>query len=64
MWLRVILFQSVPKYFYEYIILFQTIPMVTFGLGVWQTERLSWKKDLMKKLENKSAEEAVELPYE
>ena len=38
--------------------------MVTFGLGVWQTERLSWKKDLIKKLENKSAEEAVELPYE
>jgi len=46
----------------EYALL--TIPMVTFGLGVWQTERLSWKKDLMKKLENKSAEEAVELPYE
>jgi len=46
----------------EYALL--AIPAVSFGLGVWQTERLKWKKDLIAQLDSKKAEPAVNLPYD
>jgi len=46
----------------EYALL--SIPVVTFGLGFWQTERLSWKRDLIKQLNTKKDTPAVEIPNE
>ncbi|WAQ86666.1 hypothetical protein PtA15_7A394 [Puccinia triticina] len=39
-----------------------SVPILTFALGTWQVQRLSWKKDLIKDLENKMALEPIGLP--
>jgi surfeit locus 1 family protein len=39
-----------------------SVPILTFALGTWQVQRLSWKKNLIKDLENKMALEPIGLP--
>jgi hypothetical protein len=39
-----------------------SVPILTFALGTWQVQRLGWKKDLIKDLENKMALEPIGLP--
>ncbi|XGW09013.1 hypothetical protein V3C99_011375 [Haemonchus contortus] len=40
------------------------IPVVTFGLGCWQTYRLKWKLDLIEKLRERLNEPAVDFPLD
>jgi len=37
-------------------------PAATFGLGIWQTKRLYWKKSLIEELNRKKSAPPVELP--
>ncbi|KAF8977897.1 surf-like protein [Entomortierella lignicola] len=37
-------------------------PIVTFGLGTWQVQRLRWKVDLIESLEDRMSLEAIPLP--
>ncbi|KAF9162142.1 surf-like protein [Actinomortierella ambigua] len=37
-------------------------PIITFGLGTWQVQRLRWKTDLIEMLEDRMALEAIPLP--
>ncbi|KAG0043169.1 surf-like protein [Gryganskiella cystojenkinii] len=37
-------------------------PIITFGLGTWQVQRLRWKVDLIEQLEDRMALEAIPLP--
>ncbi|KAA1067104.1 surf-like protein [Puccinia graminis f. sp. tritici] len=39
-----------------------SVPILTFALGTWQVQRLGWKKELIKDLENKMALEPIGLP--
>lgn len=39
-----------------------SVPILTFALGTWQVQRLSWKKNLIKDLENKMALDPISLP--
>lgn len=39
-----------------------SVPILTFGLGTWQVQRLSWKRDLIQDLEVKMTLEPIELP--
>lgn len=43
---------------------FLLFPAATLGLGVWQTNRRSWKINLIEELKSKSTAMAVDLPYE
>ncbi|TRY64006.1 hypothetical protein TCAL_00782 [Tigriopus californicus] len=38
------------------------IPATTFGLGVWQTQRLSWKSKLIQELSDKTQAPPIDLP--
>ncbi|CAG9771012.1 unnamed protein product [Ceutorhynchus assimilis] len=38
------------------------IPAASFGLGVWQIQRKSWKEELIEELQEKSASAPIELP--
>lgn len=40
------------------------IPVITFGLGCWQTYRLRWKLDLIEKLKQRVNEPAVDFPLD
>lgn len=40
------------------------IPVLTFGLGVWQVQRLSWKLSLIKDLEDKLHRPPLTLPLQ
>ena len=42
----------------------QSVPLLTFGLGVWQTERRRWKLDLIRSLEERTGAPVVPLPKE
>lgn len=44
--------------------LLQVFPAAAFGLGVWQTNRRSWKLDLIEQLESKKNAAPVPLPEE
>ncbi|KAF9350963.1 surf-like protein [Mortierella sp. AD094] len=37
-------------------------PIITFGLGTWQVQRLRWKVDLIESLEDRMSLEAIPLP--
>ncbi|KAG0269116.1 surf-like protein [Linnemannia exigua] len=37
-------------------------PIITFGLGTWQVQRLRWKVDLIENLEERMSLEAIPLP--
>ncbi|KAK6113463.1 SURF1 family protein [Brugia pahangi] len=37
-------------------------PLVAFALGVWQLQRLQWKTNLLKKIEDRMKQEAVPFP--
>ncbi|KAG0329175.1 surf-like protein [Podila humilis] len=37
-------------------------PIITFGLGTWQVQRLRWKVDLIENLEDRMALDAIPLP--
>lgn len=39
-----------------------SIPLTTFGLGVWQVQRKQWKEDLIKSLEKNLSRPAVPIP--
>lgn len=41
---------------------FLTIPVTTFGLGVWQISRLQWKENLLADLHTKTNLPTIELP--
>jgi surfeit locus 1 family protein len=43
-------------------ILFAGIPLITFGLGVWQVNRREWKINLIKMLEERTNEAPIEIP--
>ena len=38
--------------------------MTTFGLGVWQVQRLFWKQNVLKELEERKTAPPVALPYD
>ncbi|MBW0489601.1 hypothetical protein O181_029316 [Austropuccinia psidii MF-1] len=38
------------------------VPLLTFGLGTWQVQRLGWKRNLIKDLEHKMSIEPITLP--
>jgi surfeit locus 1 family protein len=38
------------------------MPIVTFGLGSWQVQRLRWKLDMIDQLEAKLHQDTVRLP--
>lgn len=38
------------------------IPITAFGLGTWQVQRLSWKKGLIKDMENRTTMEPLSMP--
>ncbi|XP_031574495.1 surfeit locus protein 1-like [Actinia tenebrosa] len=38
------------------------IPVTAFGLGTWQVQRLSWKKSLIKDMENRTTMEPLSMP--
>lgn len=40
----------------------QTIPAAAFGLGCWQVARLQWKLSLLKHLEKRLNDPAVDFP--
>uniref|UniRef100_A0A1B6MPM0 SURF1-like protein n=1 Tax=Graphocephala atropunctata TaxID=36148 RepID=A0A1B6MPM0_9HEMI len=40
------------------------IPIITFGLGVWQVKRLKWKENLIKTIEERLAMDPVPLPLD
>uniref|UniRef100_A0A1B6I8V3 SURF1-like protein n=1 Tax=Homalodisca liturata TaxID=320908 RepID=A0A1B6I8V3_9HEMI len=44
--------------------LLMLIPIITFGLGVWQVKRLKWKTELIKTIEERSAMDPVPLPLD
>ncbi|KAG0082360.1 surf-like protein, partial [Podila epicladia] len=37
-------------------------PIITFGLGTWQVQRLRWKVDLIENLEDRMSLDAIPLP--
>ena len=37
-------------------------PIITFGLGTWQVQRLRWKVDLIENLEERMSLDAIPLP--
>uniref|UniRef100_A0A1I8EU90 SURF1-like protein n=1 Tax=Wuchereria bancrofti TaxID=6293 RepID=A0A1I8EU90_WUCBA len=37
-------------------------PLVAFALGAWQLQRLQWKTNLLKKIEERTKQEAVPFP--
>lgn len=37
-------------------------PIITFGLGTWQVQRLRWKVELIENLEDRMSLEAIPLP--
>ncbi|VDN05018.1 unnamed protein product [Thelazia callipaeda] len=39
-------------------------PLLAFALGAWQLQRLRWKTDLLKKIENNSKQEVMPFPDE
>jgi surfeit locus 1 family protein len=41
---------------------FLSIPIITFGLGVWQVRRREWKLNLIKFLEERTKSQPIELP--
>ena len=43
--------------------IFQGVPVVTFGLGVWQVQRRSWKLNLLQELEQKTSQAPMPLPF-
>jgi surfeit locus 1 family protein len=44
--------------------LFPLLPLTTFGLGVWQTYRLQWKKNLLEEVAEKQALPPIDLNTE
>jgi surfeit locus 1 family protein len=38
------------------------MPIVTFGLGVWQVKRLRWKLDLIEEIQSNIEREPIVLP--
>lgn len=43
-------------------ILFQLVPIATFGLGCWQVQRKQWKEGLIQQMETETKREPVALP--
>lgn len=43
-------------------VLVALVPLITFGLGVWQVRRLKWKLNLIEELEDKLLDDPLELP--
>jgi surfeit locus 1 family protein len=41
---------------------FLAIPIITFGLGMWQVKRREWKLDLIRYMESRTEAEPIELP--
>ncbi|MBW0536259.1 hypothetical protein O181_075974 [Austropuccinia psidii MF-1] len=40
------------------------VPLLTFGLGTWEVQRLGWKCNLIKDLEHKMSIEPITLPMQ
>jgi hypothetical protein len=52
-----------PKWFRRPVVLILAfMPIFTFGLGVWQIQRLQWKLELIDELENKLKKQPLDLP--
>ncbi|RUP46121.1 hypothetical protein BC936DRAFT_147340 [Jimgerdemannia flammicorona] len=43
-------------------LILMTVPLITFGLGTWQVQRLRWKTDLIAQLEERMSKAAIPLP--
>ncbi|KAE9554048.1 hypothetical protein FO519_002744 [Halicephalobus sp. NKZ332] len=44
-------------------LLLLVVPGAAFGLGCWQVQRMKWKLNLIKELESKLEQEAIDFPY-